>query len=93
MTIADTIYQNVQTMPNHLAQEVLDFTEYLKIKWTQPKVTPTQIEPVIRFKTATEPTSLLKLLDQCPLNYRASEDIDRQLQTIRDEWEDSHAIS
>ena len=27
MTIADMIYQNVKTMPNHLAQEVLDFTE------------------------------------------------------------------
>jgi len=83
MTIADTIYQNVQTMPNYLAQEVLDFTEYLKIKWMVPKVTPTPIEP----------TSLLKLLEQCPLSSQTSEELDRQLQTIRNEWENSHTIS
>lgn len=32
MTIADMVYQKVQTMPEKLAQEVLDFAEYLTIK-------------------------------------------------------------
>jgi hypothetical protein len=32
MTIADMVYQQVQTMPERLAQEVLDFAEYLTIK-------------------------------------------------------------
>ncbi|KOR27174.1 hypothetical protein TI03_07420 [Achromatium sp. WMS1] len=32
MTIADMVYQQVQTMPEKLAQEILDFAEYLTIK-------------------------------------------------------------
>lgn len=83
MTIADMIYQQVQTMPNDLAQEVLDFTEYLKKKSEAQQTTPTQ----------TQSTSLFKLLEQCPTGSRTSEDIDRQLQTLRDEWQENHAIS
>ena len=32
-TTADLIYQNVQTMPEALAKQVLDFSEYLQTKW------------------------------------------------------------
>ncbi len=33
MSTADLIYQNAKELPEHLAQEVLDFSEYLKMKW------------------------------------------------------------
>lgn len=32
MTIADQIYEQVQTLPKHLAQEVLDFIGFIELK-------------------------------------------------------------
>lgn len=76
MTTADMVYQQVQTMPERLAQEVLEFAEYLAFK-RQSKTTPSK----------TAPNSLLKLLEECPVGTRTSEDIDKEIQALRDEWE------
>jgi hypothetical protein len=77
MTIADMIYQQVQTMPDALAQEVLDFAEYLKFKWKNASKTTS---------TETEPNSLRDLLEQCPFGSRTSQEIDKEFQALRDEW-------
>jgi len=77
MTVADMIYQHVQTMPEAFAQEVLDFVQELKITWkNSSKTTPTE----------SEPSSLRYLLDQCPLGSRTSQEIDKEFQALRDEW-------
>lgn len=95
MTIAEMIYQKVQMMPNHLAQEILDFTEYLQIKWEAQSSIQTQSTNLSKIAKAKEiaPINLLKLLEQCPVGSQTSEDIDKQLQALRDEWPDHHAIS
>lgn len=54
---------------------------------------PTQSNPLSKTAVKTESTSLLKLLEQCPLNSRTSSDIDKQFQALRDEWDDNYAIS
>ena len=76
MSVADLIYQQVQTMPEALAQEVLDFVESLKIKWTNSKTTLTE----------TQSSSLRDLLEQCPFGSRTSQEIDQEFQALRDEW-------
>jgi len=76
MTVADMIYQEVQTMPEVLAQEVLDFAEYIKIKWKNSKTTPTE----------SEASSLRELLEQCPFGSRTSQEIDKEFQALRDEY-------
>ncbi|RKZ93452.1 MAG: hypothetical protein DRR19_01010 [Candidatus Parabeggiatoa sp. nov. 1] len=61
MTIADMVYQQVQTMPERLAQEVLDFTEYLTVKRLS-KITRTKTEGTEKYHQAT--TRLIELAEQ-----------------------------
>ena len=77
MTVANMIYQQVQTMPDFLAQEVLDFAEFINKK-RQTISTPT--------KTLAS-SSLKELIEQSPIGDRNSADIDEKFQSIRYEWE------
>ena len=74
MTIADTIYQHVKTLPPAKALEVLQFVEFLESK---SNLTP---EP-----TANE--ALAAFLHSLPVGQRSDEEINAEFQTMRDEWD------
>ncbi len=56
MNTADTIYQQVKELPEPLVQEILDFTEFVKLKW-QTKLRVTSL--VLPLATTPKAKSLL----------------------------------
>lgn len=74
MTIADTIYQHVKTLPPAKALEVLQFVEFLESKSNLTQ------EP-----TANE--ALAAFLHSLPVGQRSDEEINAEFQTMRDEWD------
>ncbi|MGY6274605.1 DUF2281 domain-containing protein [Methylomonas sp. MgM2] len=74
MSIADTIYQHVKTLPPAKALEVLHFVEFLESK---PDSTPAP--------GANE--ALAAFLHSLPIGQRSDEEINAEFQTIRDEWD------
>lgn len=74
MTIADTIYQHVKTLPPAKALEVLHFVEFLESK---PDSTQ---EP-----GASE--ALAVFLRSLPVGQRSDADINTEFQAMRDEWD------
>ena len=74
MTIADTIYQHVKTLPPAKALEVLHFVEFLESK---PDSTP---EP-----GANE--ALAVFLQSLPVGQRSDTDINSEFKTMRNEWD------
>ncbi len=78
MTVANMIYQQVETMPESLAQEVLDFARFINLKNMRTISTPTKI---------AASSSLKELIEQSPIGNRNSAEIDEKFQSLRDEWE------
>ncbi len=73
-TLADLISQRVQTLPSVAAYEVLNFIEFVEFKHQ-------------RLMSATDNHSeLLKFIQELPKGSREVADIDKELQTLRNEW-------
>ena len=76
MTIADTIYQHVKTLPPAKALEVLHFVEFLESK---PDSTP---EPRVN-------EAMASFLQSLPVGQRSDAEINAEFQALRDEWDQS----
>jgi hypothetical protein len=74
MTVADTIYQHVKTLPHAKALEVLHFVEFLESKFDSI------IEP------GTNET-MLSFLQSLPVGQRGDSEINADFQALRDEWD------
>jgi hypothetical protein len=73
MTIADTIYQHVKTLPQAKALEVLQFVEFLESK-SDSVIEPGSNETMLRF------------LQSLPVGQRSDKEINTEFQALRDEW-------
>jgi len=74
MTIADTIYQHVKTLPAAKALEVLHFVEFLELK----------------SNSTTEPgasDAISSFLQSLPVGQRSDAEINAEFQALRDEWD------
>jgi hypothetical protein len=74
MTIADTIYQHVKSLPPAKALEVLHFVEFLESK-PDTTLAPGANETMSNF------------LQSLPVGQRSDKEISTDFQTLRDEWD------
>lgn len=76
MTIAETIYQHVKTMPLTKAVEVLHFVEFLKTK------------PDAMTKDNLDNEALV-FIQNLSVGQRTDTEINNNFQALRDEWQSS----
>lgn len=55
MSLAEQIYQHSRRLPEHVAQEALDFIEFLEQRYSITKVAPDQSDETERFFAAISP--------------------------------------
>jgi len=74
-TLTDLIYQKVQRLPSEAAYEILKFIEFVEFK--QQHLMSTSDDNHSEF---------LKFIQELPKGSREVADIDKDLQTLRNEW-------